>query len=106
MNMKIIMIYSYLFQIRVWSQPDKINQTEYAIGIISQCFKFFTEYFNITDVLNKTGNGKLIANFYILTTCKNELAASFYLLTILNLLFYKDFSLKKKNEIKEESNLD
>lgn len=104
MNMKIIMIYSYLFQIRVWSQPDKINQTEYAIGIISQCFKFFTEYFNITDVLNKTGNGKLIANFYILITCKNELA--FYLLTNLNFLFYKDFSLKKNPEIKEESYLD
>lgn len=42
------------YDIRVWSQPDKVKQTEYAIGIISQCLKFFTEYFNITDVLNKT----------------------------------------------------
>lgn len=66
MNMKFIIINSYLFQIRVWSQPDKINQTEYAIEIISQCFKFFTEYFNITDVLNKTGKSQLIATFGIL----------------------------------------
>lgn len=42
------------YDIRVWSQPDKIEQTKYAIGIISQCLRFFTDYFNITDVLTKS----------------------------------------------------
>ncbi|XP_048750155.2 aminopeptidase N-like [Ostrea edulis] len=42
------------YNIRVWSQPDKIKQTEYAIDMVMKCYNFFTEYFNITDVLTKS----------------------------------------------------
>ncbi|XP_062618582.1 aminopeptidase N-like, partial [Saccostrea cucullata] len=42
------------YDIRVWSQPNTINQTDYAISMVVQCYRFFTEYFNITDVLNKS----------------------------------------------------
>ena len=50
-----ISLYTNLFQIRVWSQPDKIGQTSYAIQMIRRCLQFFTEYFNIEDTLTKTG---------------------------------------------------
>ena len=42
-------------KIRVWCRDDYINNTEYAIKIIPKAFQFFEDYFNITEVIKKSG---------------------------------------------------
>ncbi|XP_060074768.1 glutamyl aminopeptidase-like [Ylistrum balloti] len=41
------------YQLRIWSQPNKINQTLYALDIGIQLYDYFTNYFQITDVVPK-----------------------------------------------------
>lgn len=42
------------YTVRVWSTHDKIEQTNYAMSIIEPIYDFFTDYFNVTDVMPKT----------------------------------------------------
>lgn len=42
------------YTLRMWAQREKINQTNYAMKFAERCYAFFTEYFNISDVLNKS----------------------------------------------------
>lgn len=42
------------YTVRVWSTHDKIEQTNYAMSIIGSIYEFFTDYFNVTDVMPKT----------------------------------------------------
>lgn len=51
----LIIQYPFLFQLRVWAQPKKINQTEYALQIGEEIYEYFTDYFGINDIVPKSG---------------------------------------------------
>ncbi|XP_014782358.2 aminopeptidase N [Octopus bimaculoides] len=42
------------YTLRMWAQREKINQTNYALKFAERCYAFFTEYFNISDILTKS----------------------------------------------------
>ncbi|GAB1599810.1 glutamyl aminopeptidase-like [Argonauta hians] len=42
------------YTLRMWAQREKINQTNYAMKFAERCYSFFTDYFNISDVLTKS----------------------------------------------------
>ncbi|XP_052084017.1 aminopeptidase N-like [Mytilus californianus] len=42
------------YQLRVWAQPKKINQTEYALQIGEEIYEYFTDYFGINDIVPKS----------------------------------------------------
>ena len=44
-----------LFQIRIWSQPDTYDQTQYALQFAEKAYDFFAEYFNTPEVVPKAG---------------------------------------------------
>ncbi|XP_069101802.1 aminopeptidase N-like [Argopecten irradians] len=41
------------YELRIWSQPNKINQTLYALDIAVQLYDYFIKYFQILDVVPK-----------------------------------------------------
>ncbi|KAJ8311423.1 hypothetical protein KUTeg_010778 [Tegillarca granosa] len=41
-------------KLRVWSQPNKINQTIYALNVSEKIYEFFIDYFQINDVVTKS----------------------------------------------------
>ncbi|CAG2205200.1 Aminopeptidase N,Glutamyl aminopeptidase [Mytilus edulis] len=41
-------------KLRVWAQPKKINQTEYALQIGEEIYEYFTDYFGINDIVPKS----------------------------------------------------
>ncbi|KAL5019806.1 hypothetical protein ScPMuIL_002698 [Solemya velum] len=41
------------YQLRLWAQPDMINQTDLAMTIATECYKYFTDFFGIEDVVPK-----------------------------------------------------
>ncbi len=50
-----IQFFLSVFQHKVWSSPDKINQTLYALGKGQELAEFFQEEFNMTFHLPKLG---------------------------------------------------
>ncbi|KAK3095719.1 hypothetical protein FSP39_018048 [Pinctada imbricata] len=42
------------YRLKVWAQPNKINQTDYAMDMAEKCYLFFLDYFNISDVVPKS----------------------------------------------------
>mgnify|MGYP001811336843 CR=1 FL=1 len=42
-------------QIRVWSREEYLNSTNYAIECIPKIFDYFTNYFDIPEVVSKSG---------------------------------------------------
>ncbi len=42
-------------QIRIWSQPDTYDQTQYALQFAGKAYDFFAEYFNTPEVVPKAG---------------------------------------------------
>lgn len=55
------------WQVRVWSTHDKIEQTNYAMSIIEPIYDFFTDYFNVTDVMPKTGKINFFKLLFLLS---------------------------------------
>ncbi|KAL4216276.1 hypothetical protein ACF0H5_024001 [Mactra antiquata] len=41
------------FTLRMWSQPDLINQTLYALDFATKTYAYFTDYFQISEVVPK-----------------------------------------------------
>ncbi|XP_041356333.1 glutamyl aminopeptidase-like [Gigantopelta aegis] len=41
------------YEFRVWAQPEAYSQTEHAMDFGIKAYEFFTEYFNISDVVPK-----------------------------------------------------
>ncbi|XP_064595778.1 glutamyl aminopeptidase-like [Liolophura sinensis] len=41
-------------QIRIWAQPDMINQTEFSLDYAVKTYRFFTDYFGVKEVVPKT----------------------------------------------------
>ncbi|XP_052786340.1 glutamyl aminopeptidase-like [Mya arenaria] len=41
------------YTLRIWSQPDLINQTYYALNFAKSTYVYFTDYFDMPDVLPK-----------------------------------------------------
>ena len=39
----------------MWSQPDMVNQTLYALGFATKAYEYFTDFFQIPDVVPKAG---------------------------------------------------
>ena len=42
-------------QLRIWSQPDMVNQTLYALDFATKAYEYFTDFFQIPDVVPKAG---------------------------------------------------
>ncbi|XP_045184898.2 glutamyl aminopeptidase-like [Mercenaria mercenaria] len=41
------------YTLRIWSQPDLINQTYYALDFATKTYAYFTDYFQMPDVVPK-----------------------------------------------------
>ncbi len=44
-----------LFQVRIWSQPDKKDQTIHALTFAGKAYDFFADYFNTPEIVPKAG---------------------------------------------------
>jgi hypothetical protein len=44
-----------ILKIRVWTKQEYLNFTTYALDLIPKAFKFFESYFNIKEVVKKSG---------------------------------------------------
>ncbi len=43
------------FQVRIWSQPDKKDQTIHALTFAGHAYDFFADYFNTPEIVPKAG---------------------------------------------------
>ena len=50
-------------KIRIWARQDYINNTEYAYNIMPKIYKFYHEYFDINEVVRKSGK---IKQYYLI----------------------------------------
>ena len=56
----------------MWGRDEYINNTKYALNIIPQAFQFFEEYFDIKEVVKKSG-WYLLTFKFILNLKKNKI---------------------------------
>ena len=54
-NLKKNAFFLLSLQLRMWSQPDMVNQTLYALGFATKAYEYFTDFFQIPDVVPKAG---------------------------------------------------
>jgi len=51
-------IFSLYRQIRVWSKPDAINSTDFALNAAKHALEYYEEFFNISYPLPKMGKDR------------------------------------------------
>ena len=59
-----LVFFSITLQLRMWSQPDMVNQTLYAMDFATKAYAYFTDFFEISDVVPKAGMVHLLDWFF------------------------------------------
>jgi len=66
-----------LLQIRIWSRPEVFDQTEYALELASNAYRFYSDYFERPEIVPKAGTRSPYSSFWISFCVVCELCHSF-----------------------------